>query len=466
MQQLEIKVRARSEKEALNLGFIVGRHYFLSLFMAALPFWLLSVALSVLLWWQTGSALWMLFLLWWLKPLYERPVLMRLSRLIFSQPTDWKSEQKSAFAQGWFAELTYLRLFRSFAPIRHAVNCLEDLQGKQKRNRLKFLASMAYGGGKVLTLLSLFETALMFIFIWLLFNVSFGNLADFLRYLLNEPEVLHRVLALSYALFSLFTTVFYISAGFTLYLNCRVITEGWAVAIDIQHLAKRLLQCVLIVFLGLGLLSSPSSYAFTEQDSAQDKAWVQAQVQGKSGPYAYVPAKNQAQANESSRDFYDFRKWIPDGSFSEFVRFILIAIGVMLIIWVIYHIAQSKGFVLHKSSSASSPTEVSVVERAAALETLQAARQFAQQGELLRAVAILYAHWRQDYQHYRLPAIMADETESEYLSRVSAQASAAQLNFLQQLFALWQQGAYAHLALNQAQVMALLERYQQLWRGV
>lgn len=459
MQALDLKVRLRSDNEAFNLGLMLARRYYFALLLAALPLWSLCLGLGLVFWYGKGSPLYLLLLLWWLKPLYERPMLLRLSRLIFQQAVDVKIEQKAAFASGWLAEMTYLRLFRGLAPIRHAVNCLEDLRGKEKRERLRFFARGAAGAMRALLLISLLETALLLIGAWLFFDVSIHNLAAFLQRLLYAPEELHLFLALAYVPLSLLVSPFYIGAGFMDYLNFRMISEGWVVALDMRRLAARLLPCVVALILGLCVFAAPPTYAVNAADVAADRAWVQAEVESKNGPYG------QARLNpkDGSLDLPN----LPNGDFSQAVKWGLIGLSALLLLWIVWQIARGGGAVALRSPTAARPkAEISFAERQAALETLAAARQYANSGELLKAVAILYGHWRQDFHHYRLPAINSDETESEYFARIQNQASGAQAQFLQQLFALWQQGAYAKRSLDKVAVLHLLDSYQGLWRQV
>ena len=156
MRQLSIKVRTRTPKEALNLGFMVARRYGFSLLLAVLPLWGVAVLLALAAWFVSGEPLWAMVVVWWLKPLYERPALMRLSRLVFHEDTDFWREQRSAFARGMVAELTVLRLARLTAPVRHALLLLEDVRGREYRERLRFFHGTG-AGNSLLFLLALLE---------------------------------------------------------------------------------------------------------------------------------------------------------------------------------------------------------------------------------------------------------------------------------------------------------------------
>ena len=58
MRQLSIKVRTRTPKEALNLGFMVARRYGFSLLLAVLPLWGVAVLLALAAWFVSRCGRW------------------------------------------------------------------------------------------------------------------------------------------------------------------------------------------------------------------------------------------------------------------------------------------------------------------------------------------------------------------------------------------------------------------------
>ena len=148
MRQLTIKVRARANKEALNLGFMVARRYGFSLLLAILPLWAVAVALALAVWWLSGEPLWAVVVLWWLKPLYERPPLLRLSRLVFQEKTDFWREQRSAFARGIVAELPRAAFIRTSK--RPRLPRTPSLLQRQRREQRPAVFTDAAGNGVAL----------------------------------------------------------------------------------------------------------------------------------------------------------------------------------------------------------------------------------------------------------------------------------------------------------------------------
>ena len=78
--ELAFGLRPRGAWEAADLGVRIGRHWWLSLLLLWLAMALPALLLLVLL---IDSFHYALLVFWWLKPLYERPLLYFLSRAVF-----------------------------------------------------------------------------------------------------------------------------------------------------------------------------------------------------------------------------------------------------------------------------------------------------------------------------------------------------------------------------------------------
>ncbi len=86
LARLRIKLRPRTAWEGIDLGFVLARQWFLPLWLlwlaGALPVFLLLNLLLPIEAWLAG------LLSWWLKPLYEPPLVFWLGRAVFSAPPD------------------------------------------------------------------------------------------------------------------------------------------------------------------------------------------------------------------------------------------------------------------------------------------------------------------------------------------------------------------------------------------
>ena len=437
MRQLSIKVRTRTPKEALNLGFMVARRYGFSLLLAVLPLWGVAVLLAFAAWFVSGEPLWAMVVVWWLKPLYERPALMRLSRLVFHEDTDFWREQRSAFARGMVAELTVLRLARLTAPVRHALLLLEDVRGREYRERLRFFHGTG-AGNSLLFLLALLEMAWVMAFLQLLPSFDIDVRLYFTDYAAFHESAywLYASIALIYLPLCAVMTVLYVSCGFMFYLNRRIISEGWALALDLQALAGH---------------------------AQQDKAWIEARVNDeKSGPYAWREVPFQESLGDGSPV-----AWQPPGSgFGEVSRVLLIGGAIVLAAWLLIMVAQHGHRRGHRQEKSSHDAARMQVYHDGAAPSRDAALAQWQAGNMIAALAALYVRLVAEPERHQLPAFIRGESESEYLQRAQAQVSSGQQQFLRDFFALWQRGVYGHEVLAREAVRAVIERYLTLWQGV
>jgi hypothetical protein len=260
-------IRPRSPWEAIDLGFSMVRAWWRPL----LSGWLATVApvwclVFLFLSGRPGLAL---FILWWLRPLFDRVPLHVVSRCLFGDVPSAgtvAADLRQLWGRDLLAALTVQRLdpARSF---HLPVGQLEGLTGAARRRRkellnrsgraaatwltaacalLELVMVLALVG--LITLLSPWEASLQAALqtawadetvpYWL--GVAFGGLA-FLAFLIIEP--------------------FYVAAGFSLYLSRRTQLEGWDVEIAFRRLAGRLTgarrgrgraAAVALLVLGLG----------------------------------------------------------------------------------------------------------------------------------------------------------------------------------------------------------------------
>ncbi len=242
LDRITTVVRPRTRWEASDLGLLMARAWWGPLMRVWLVVTLpLFVLLHLLL---PGSPLVALLLFWWLKPLWERPLLHLLSRALFGQvPT--LGETLRAFpalaARQWFASLTWRRLSLSRSMELPVVQ-LEGLAGRERRRRLQLLHGLRGSGGGWLTLVGVHVEsgiALALLALVMLF-VPAEVAPDWGALLLAESPAL--TLAGNGAVYLGMTLVapFYVAAGFSLYLHRRIWLEGWDIEIAFRRLQQRL----------------------------------------------------------------------------------------------------------------------------------------------------------------------------------------------------------------------------------
>ncbi|HHH39747.1 MAG TPA: hypothetical protein ENK50_09250 [Sedimenticola sp.] len=242
LDSLAIDIRPRTPWEAIDLGFAMARHWFL-------PLWLiwLALALPLLLlvqWLFPDRPGLCAIALWWMKPLYEPPLLFWLSRALFGEslsPLQALRRWPGYGHRQLLANLSWRRLSpnRSFYM---PVAVLEGLKRSERKERISVLgraqhvpAWLTLGGW-------LFELLLQLSLLLLIWVMLPGELRPFdLQQLLVSPgqgvDWLRRVADL--AVMSLFAP-FYVAAGFALYLNRRTELEAWDLEIGFHRLLARL----------------------------------------------------------------------------------------------------------------------------------------------------------------------------------------------------------------------------------
>ena len=273
LDAIAITPRLRNAWEATDLGMAMVPHWFgpvyAAWFAVALPLFLL---LHLLCW---GNWYWIPWLLWWFKPLLDRPVLYILSRALFgelpSRRQFWR-DLPGLLRRQAFAALTWRRfdMARSFTL---PVSQLEGLNGSTRRQRLHDLGQPGRGPAVWLTVVSLhLEIALdvaLVTLIWMLIPdfvaVEFFDLFD------DSDELGQFWLnVIGFCGLSL-VEPFYVAGGFALYLNRRVWLEAWDLELGFGRLAERLARATVIVAVmatGLGLLTIPEPVWAAESSDA------------------------------------------------------------------------------------------------------------------------------------------------------------------------------------------------------
>ena len=228
----------------MDLGFAMARTHWKSILapwlICFVPIVLLvSVALQAYPWAAS-------FVVWWLKPMFDRIPLFVLSRAAFGQvPRTW--EVLKSLLPIWrrhlLTDLTIGRFnfARSFdMPVRD----LEGLRGKPRRERLKVLHKRTRSSAVWLTVACLhFEMALTFGLAGLVYLfIPEGVTSDgFVQAYLADDASFWMLVLQNAAYYVALTLIepFYVAAGFALYLNRRTVLEGWDIEIAFRHLAQR-----------------------------------------------------------------------------------------------------------------------------------------------------------------------------------------------------------------------------------
>ena len=242
LDAIAAELRPRNAWEATDLGIAMARHWFGPVYRAwlalALP---LFLALHLLCWGNWHLIPW---LLWWFKPLLDRPPLYVLSHALFGALPDrrpfWR-DLPGLLRRQALAALT-LRRFDAARSFSLPVTQLEGLSGQARRQRLRDLGRPGRGPAIWLTVVGAnLEIALdlaLIILAWMLIP-EFVAL-DFFD-LVDDSNAWGQ-LWLNMVGFCGMSLVepFYVAAGFALYLNRRTWREAWDLELGFRRLAVRL----------------------------------------------------------------------------------------------------------------------------------------------------------------------------------------------------------------------------------
>ena len=259
LEKLQVVARPRLHWEALDLGVLIARRWY-GLLLAS---WL-SLALPIfgVLWLvMPEHPIWSIFIVWWLKPAYERIPLQILSTAIFGATPTLKEALRGghqAIWPGMWRMLTYRRLSpnRSFeAPVW----VLERVTGEVRRKRFSVLQARAGSGAFWLTVLGVHIEGFLAlglvtgVYLFIPANME----VDWWGMLLSGSDGQHDWLVnlLTLAVMGAIAPI-YVASGFALYLNRRIELEAWDLELGFRRLAQRVTGVAAIAFAGLTLSAS------------------------------------------------------------------------------------------------------------------------------------------------------------------------------------------------------------------
>lgn len=278
LDRLTVNLRARSPWEAVELGSALVRHHAAAIWkpwlLATLP---LFAAINALAWafdlfWLAG------FVVWWLKPVFERVPLYVLSRAVFGAVPGTRETLVAQLRWGWKPMLHYLT-WRRLGPARSLylpIDLLEGAADARLRERRRVIGGAVYGHAALLTVVFWhFELALALGSVaTLLMFVPPEHLPETLRAgwmaLLRDPPAWAQLLW-NFAGWLAMTAIapFYIGAGFGLYLNRRTQIEAWDVEIAFRRLRERLRSAAAPLLVLLFALSATVPLRAQERDEAR-----------------------------------------------------------------------------------------------------------------------------------------------------------------------------------------------------
>ena len=244
-----VELRPRSPWEAMELGVALVRRHARAVWrpwaLVSLP---LFAAINAAAW--AIDAMWLAALaMWWLLPLFDRLVLVVLSRAVFGPAPGVRevlAAQRRLGAGGTPARLAWARL-SPWRCIAMPVELLEGVDGDMLRQRRRLLADGIQGHAVLLSLAGLlFVLSLMVSLVSLvLLFVPAELLSESARAMwsrLVETPSRPGMLGINLALWLAFSAIepFVVGAGFGLYLSRRARIEAWDIELALRRMRARL----------------------------------------------------------------------------------------------------------------------------------------------------------------------------------------------------------------------------------
>lgn len=487
LEKVTAEIRPRTQWEAIDLGISLVRAHASALlkgWMASVyPLGILILAVSL-----NFSIFWGCFLIWWLKPIWERVALHPLSRSLFGEHPTWKEtmqvlpaqllknkvfvlmgvvltvvgaliwgiddrSDKAGFGSLFWLTVIGLLFYRSglarslVLPVKY----LEGLEGSRCKSRIQILSHRSSSSAIGLTFICLFMEVLMFasqIWFVLVMMPEGVQLTEIpMREFLfdgGESELFPKWIWMMIGIFYLnamsVVAWFYTGGGFGLYVNTRTWTEGW----DIELKFKSLGQRIGIVILALGLIGgAPRLEANQEAQRVLESEEFEVRTRD-----VYESKDKEDDADSSDGENSNSSGASLFAGVGELIFWTIAIAGVAGLIWII--IANAHLF--RKGGPSETAEERKKVTMVAGMNVepenlppnlLEAARRLWEEGQFQEALGLLYRGAISSLVTRQVVEIEESDTEMDCLRRVSSKGEIANASYFQLLTGAWMSQAYA-----------------------
>jgi hypothetical protein len=303
LEKITVNIRPRSQWEAIDVGLLTGRRWFVGLWLlwlgAATPVLIVGLAVGLLV--SDTPIVWGLVIFWLVKPLYEPPLLLWISRALFGEQLSVRHTFTEIRRRTTLPRIVAVLMSRltPYRLIVLPVLLLEGLSGKTRRNRTSLLND---GCDHILSL-----TGACF-FIELFLTASILALLNFLiphelqntSFTMFFAEHIQWLMLTCYVLSCSLVAPFYTTAAFMLYINRRVELEAWDIELGFKKMNQRLSKPIGSI-IALLLIST---VFFT------GGAW-QVQAQSTSGPEAARTLIAEITRDEDFGREKTIYRWVP-----------------------------------------------------------------------------------------------------------------------------------------------------------
>ena len=489
LDKIQINACLRSGMQALDLGFLMARAWWRSLYFAgAIPALVVFIPLLVYFF---DNPFWAGFIIWWLKPFWERlPLYVASRRLFQDQPSygETVARARRLLTSDLIPTLLWRRLSvqRAFdAP----VTVLEELHGRDRSRRLEVLhgryTDVALGNQFVCFGFELIVTLGLVILI-LFFTpdsmaVEFFDSWELLGLLAQWIWVLAAFVAMTLIL------PFHSMAGFALYLNRRIELEAWDIEINFRNLANRkrqesagLASFIAAILLTGVMFSSPAVEATIQHDRDSASLLIEEIMQGKDfgqettkqvWTFGSCEVEEEEAEDEPLPDWLiDFFDWLEDaidwqgaGSVALILKILLVIGFVALVVYLLYRYRGPLGFAGFEKRREEAPEVLFGLDvRPESLPPDVPAEVLAiwGNGQYRDALSLLYRASLSRLIEKHEVEFRDSHTEAECASLVSHQGIESLSRYFSHLTNVWRRLAYGHELPPETIVQELCERWR------
>ncbi len=487
INRIGVVIRPRNPWESTDLGFSLVQQWWQPFYRV----WIATVIpLIFILHLVLYPIAWIIpFVIWWLKPFFDRIILYFLSRALFGDPPGIRQTWRALptfFNLNLLRSLTIWRfsLIRSF---RLPVLQLEGLRGKAQSQRIYLLQQRTRNTATWLTVVCLHFEGLLYLslfgLLYLMTPVDYT--IHWLEFFSGGSDHIP-FMGLINAVFSVIVLSviepFYVSSGFTLYLNRRTHLEGWDIELIFRRIAMALqtktilsLLLIMILFYGSGtvpLFAQPSTAERVEPETIQQTMTTilqQSEFQTER-PVSSWRYKGTSSINENnSNNNYDFSwlikwvRWLP-----QIVEFLLwTALIIVFIVIIRYALSWSerlRGFHPIPTSILAKARSVShfAHETLSLTQLSERACHLWQTGETFAALSLLYRGTLVALIAHHGVTITESATEGECIRSVKQGHQSVEITaYFMMLTRIWQNAAYAQRLPASEKMQQLCTEWQQ-----
>ncbi len=292
LDKLTIEIRPRRAWEAVDLGVLMARRWWWPLtkvwLLVSFPVWVLLCLLPPhLIFLQS-------LVIWWLKPLFERPLLHILSQTVFDAGPG-TVETVKAFPRLAGMQVFASLLWRRFSATRSMdlpVIQLEGLSGKRRQDRLRVLHREDSSPAPWITIFGMHMEMFIVIAVYILVLMFWPRVLemDWGGYLLEQKYHWFNLLQ-NFVVFCSMALVapFYVATGFALYLNRRIRLEAWDLEIAFKNIVQKRQSATRRTTIAATLLCAiliaaapPESFAGNESASSEAAEEIMLDLNGQS----------------------------------------------------------------------------------------------------------------------------------------------------------------------------------------